>query len=351
MPTKYNYSALFITILNAFGVFAALISPNIISARQLNENPIENEFLYIKSENQTFPPTYAIVGGENIPVYKNPSDELEGVAPVRIMKNGFNAVSLENRYPILWKKHAWYLINKDEYVRADNLHLTKPSNFQGVTVPPSFDKSLGWIIFDTKASKNPGEPPPAEDPPTLLGETVAIIYETKEINGNKWCRIGEGWWINYSHLGLVTPSPRPKEVKKTDKWIEINLFEQTLIAYEGDRMVFTTLISSGDDDFPTVEGLFRIWTKSKKSKMSGKENDPLYYYIEDVPWQMYFHKSYALHTSYWHGYFGLPSSHGCINMSPKDAKWLFDWSGPLVKENNWTKATKENPGTWVWVHK
>lgn len=115
-------------------------------------------------------------------------------------------------------------------------------------------------------------------------------------------------------------------------------------------MVFTTLISSGDKDFPTIQGLFRIWAKVKKGKMSGGRKNSEYYYLEDVPWQMYFYQSYALHTSYWHDYFGLPTSHGCVNMSPKDAKWLFDWSGPRTKGENWTTADKNNPGTWVWIH-
>jgi lipoprotein-anchoring transpeptidase ErfK/SrfK len=67
---------------------------------------------------------------------------------------------------------------------------------------------------------------------------------------------------------------------------------------------------------------------------------------------MYFYKSYGLHTSYWHDFFGLQNSHGCVNLAPKDALWLFQWTSPKRnnKGKNWQEATQADPGTWVWVH-
>jgi hypothetical protein len=309
----------------------------------------EGEFRYPETERPAISRYYAMVKGGEVPVFADPSHSEQGLPPLRFIPDGFIGVSIRDDYPVLWKGQAWYRINDGEFVRAENLKFVKPPLFQGVTVPPYFDKSLAWLVFDVRASKNPGEPPPP-DAPEIPGQSLAIIYEVREIDGRKWCRIEGGWWLEYRKLGLVQASPRPGGIGKNEKWIEVNIFEQTLTAYEGDRMIFTTLVSTGKGDYPTVTGLFRIWVKSGMSKMSGGGGSGEYYYLEDVPWQMYFYQSYALHANYWHGYFGIPTSHGCINLSPNDAKWLYDWSGPRAGQGNWTNASGKNPGTWVWVH-
>ncbi len=83
--------------------------------------------------------------------------------------------------------------------------------------------------------------------------------------------------------------------------------------------------------------------------MSGREGYPDAYFLEKVPWSMYFDKDVALHGAYWHDKFGTRRSHGCVNLSPADAHWLFDWTAPTSR-SNWTLSTLESPGTWVWVH-
>jgi lipoprotein-anchoring transpeptidase ErfK/SrfK len=83
--------------------------------------------------------------------------------------------------------------------------------------------------------------------------------------------------------------------------------------------------------------------------MSGSDGQPDYYFLEDVPWTMYFHGAYALHGAYWHDRFGKVHSHGCVNLSLADAKWLFDWTSPAGR-TGWSRATEEDLGTWVWVH-
>ncbi|MER3459517.1 MAG: hypothetical protein C4309_13610 [Chloroflexota bacterium] len=155
--------------------------------------------------------------------------------------------------------------------------------------------------------------------------------------------------------GLTTGgsvSPRPEGVGPTEKWIEVNLYEQTLAAYEGDRMVYATLVSSGLPQWATPEGLTRIWIKLRVAKMSGAEGRSDYYFLEDVPWIMYFNKAVGLHGAYWHDGFGYVRSHGCVNLAPRDAEWLFNWTTPVVPEGtNSVLSTEDNPGTWVWVHR
>ncbi len=297
------------------------------------------------------PLTYARIMEDYVPVYGQPQDESAGISPVRFTKKGFMWVSLSDPHPVMVDGQGWYKINEREYLRADKLRLAKPSGFQGVMVPRDFDKKFAWMIFHTRVSPGPGvDPVEEEDPAVVPARSLVIVHEVREAERRKWCRIGTGGWVPHARLAMVTPHGRPEGVGESERWIEVNLTEQTLSAYEGDRLIFATLISSGDERFPTIKGLFRIWAKVEIGKMSGGEDESDRYYVEDVPWHMYFYKSYGLHASYWHDFFGLPNSHGCVNLAPKDALWLFQWTRPKNNRGKWQEATQADPGTWVWVH-
>lgn len=120
-------------------------------------------------------------------------------------------------------------------------------------------------------------------------------------------------------------SPRPLGVGPTEKWIDVNLTTQTLTAYEGDTPVLTTLISSGRWEYQTITGEFRTYLKYDLQTMSGYHLG-LNYVTTDVPHVMYFYRDFAIHGAYWHNSFGTPVSHGCVNMPPPDAAWLYAWA-------------------------
>ena len=105
------------------------------------------------------------------------------------------------------------------------------------------------------------------------------------------------------------------------KWIEVNLSEQTLTAWQGDVAVMHTSISSGRSNTPTVTGRFTVGNKYKAQRMTGPGYD-----LPNVPWVMYFHGSYAIHGAYWHNNFGVPMSHGCVNMRTDESQMLYEWA-------------------------
>jgi lipoprotein-anchoring transpeptidase ErfK/SrfK len=111
------------------------------------------------------------------------------------------------------------------------------------------------------------------------------------------------------------------------RWIDVNLSQQRLYAYEGDTVVASFLVSTGVRQTPTVTGQYHIYTKLLSTTMSGEG-----YYLPNVPYTMYFYKGYGIHGTYWHNNFGHPMSHGCVNMYTPDAKWMFNWAsvGTLV---------------------
>ncbi len=131
------------------------------------------------------------------------------------------------------------------------------------------------------------------------------------------------------------PEVRPMGVGINDKWIDVNLSEQTLTAYEGNTVVYNTLVSSGLRDFPTVTGQFRIWLRFQAQTMDGSRLG-YDYYLENVPYVMYFYEDYALHGTFWHNNFGTPMSHGCVNLKTSDAEWIYNWSslGTTVNVHN-----------------
>jgi lipoprotein-anchoring transpeptidase ErfK/SrfK len=148
-------------------------------------------------------------------------------------------------------------------------------------------------------------------------------------------------------LDNLTPIVFPKNEKK---WIRVDLSEQITVAYEGNRPIRAFVISSGLSNTPTVEGEFRIRTKVKAQTMTGGEGAG-YYSLPNVKWVQYFYQDYSFHGTYWHNDFGHPKSHGCLNMTNADAKWLFDWAGPTWDGKTvWFNSNAENPGTLVIVH-
>lgn len=152
-----------------------------------------------------------------------------------------------------------------------------------------------------------------------------------------------------SNLDMLTPIELPETA---DRWIRVDLSEQLVIAYEGPIAVRGFVVSTGLPGTPTVTGTFRIRTKVRSQTMTG--GSPAlgtYYNLDNVEWVQYFYADYGLHGTYWHNNFGHPMSHGCINMTNADAKWLFDWAGPEWDEKSvWFSASKNNPGTLVIVH-
>jgi LysM repeat protein len=137
-----------------------------------------------------------------------------------------------------------------------------------------------------------------------------------------------------------------------EKWIDVDLSEQLVTAYEGTEAVATFVVSTGKADSPTVTGSFRIWIKTAIQDMWGGERAAGdYYYLPGVKWVQYFHEDYSFHTAYWHNNFGTPTSRGCINMREEEAKWLFDWAGPAWDDagEGWQEPTDEDLGTLVVV--
>jgi len=125
-----------------------------------------------------------------------------------------------------------------------------------------------------------------------------------------------------------TAKPQQPPVGNGERWIEVNLSEQRVYAWEGDVLMNSFIVSTGTWQTPTVTGTFSIWNKTPIQAMSGPG-----YYLPNVPYVMYFYKDYGFHGTYWHNNFGTPMSHGCVNLTIPDSEWLYNWAsyGTVVK--------------------
>ncbi|MCA9937900.1 MAG: L,D-transpeptidase [Anaerolineales bacterium] len=271
-------------------------------------------------------------------VYPEPTT---AVAPLRNVGRGYFYVSVN--YPLKNDQgELWYMINPGEYVPESAIRPVEISQFSGVVLTSPPERPFGWILARVRPSSTPGgEPNP--DYSMLERYTFFEVMDAQVVPTDDdwiWYNIGGDRWIRQTYVGLVDPSPRPAEVGENEFWSEVDLYEQTFAAYEGDRMVFASLISSGLNRWPTREGLYQVWDRWDETLMDGAEGKVDYYVVEDVPYTMYFDKvmEIALHGAYWHDRFGYKHSHGCVNMPPLAAQWVYNWS-----------ATGPD-ALWVYVH-
>jgi lipoprotein-anchoring transpeptidase ErfK/SrfK len=115
----------------------------------------------------------------------------------------------------------------------------------------------------------------------------------------------------------------------TTKRIVIDVSEEMLYAYDGAVLFMKEPISTGLEFTPTPRGTFSIFKKTPARYMQGPMpgvSDQAYD-LPGVPWDLYFTSSGAvIHGAYWHDHFGKPWSHGCVNLSPQNAKKLYEWA-------------------------
>jgi hypothetical protein len=172
-----------------------------------------------------------------------------------------------------------------------------------------------------------------------------LHYETKE-----------GTYIADRDASRIDLAKRmPAWGKNGERWLDVNVTKQTLVAYDGERPVFATLISTGEAGLEdhekttaTKRGIFRIHTKYVTATMSSDEVGEEFE-LRDVPYVQYFEEGYALHGAYWHDRFGTPKSHGCINLSPEDARRLFFFTEPALP-TGWHGVLRPLTGTVLFVH-
>jgi lipoprotein-anchoring transpeptidase ErfK/SrfK len=189
--------------------------------------------------------------------------------------------------------------------------------------------------------------------------TINLTGASRMRQGKKYVEMKGGNWIVAEDAAIAAlPSKLPPFARGSQKWVDLSIVSQTMVAWEGSTPVYVTTVSTGKDGlgdpkttYSTVRGTFRIRDKHVTTTMDSHEVGSQFE-LRDVPWVQYFSGGYALHAAYWHDDFGKPRSHGCVNMAPIDARWFFFWTTPGLPEG-WHAvygAKDTGEGTIVYIH-
>lgn len=271
------------------------------------------------------PFAYALVSNEAVPVYDNLEKAVEGVPGNTLLASKIKYVSLYQKTNT--EKGMFYQIATNEWISSQYIKKVSIPAFQGYVFNANPARPFGWAM-DTFTTRSSPSINAAETGRVYYKYNLVQIYDTQVVQDTEWSMVGVDEWIQSTYLARVMPNyTRPQGVT-SDRWIEVNLQEQVLLVYDSGKLVFATLISSGSPPFYTQPGVFQIYKMLVNDPMSGSfESDKSdYYYLEDVPYIMYYDKLRALHGAYWNNYLGNRGSHGCVNLSVADAHWLFDWA-------------------------
>ncbi|HEY4157545.1 MAG TPA: L,D-transpeptidase [Polyangiaceae bacterium] len=241
-------------------------------------------------------------------------------------------------------------------VPMDRLKPVVASTFQGValggdfSLPLVFVRSRGAFLYTSTAGSG-----------VALGralgyrEALSISGRSRRVGGVTYLETKSGELVRDENLVRVDKfQQRPGWVKPGRSWLHVSILKQTLVAYEGETPVYATLVSTGADGMgdpatthSTARGVFLIHTKHVTATMDNDEVGDEFD-LPDVPYVQYFTEGFALHAAYWHDAFGQPHSHGCVNLAPLDARWLFHWTDPPVPQA-WHGAMSLRGGTLVYV--
>jgi hypothetical protein len=245
----------------------------------------------------------------------------------------------------------YYMLQDGGWIPGSGSRIGEYSSFQGLEFKSTPNNAFAWplpfYMDSIPVYRAPGYRSPLTERILYPYINIVQVYDAQKADGVDWNMIGPDQWVEARILATVTPNPTPPEGVTTGRWIDIDLAEQVMTVYENNQLIFATVIASGLEPFWTRPGLFQIYQKKETETM--RNNDPTdYYYLDNVPWTMYFDKARALHGAYWRTRFGYPQSHGCVNLSVGDAHWLFNWAheGDYVYVHDPSGLTPTDPALY-----
>lgn len=277
-------------------------------------------------------------------------------APDYELEPGFGLAVTEERTA---HGERWGRTRRGRWIALRELGAAHPSGFHGEELDGALD--VAWVVGERASVYSTNKADKVAE--TRLHFQSVRVREEIASAGGAMLRISDDGapplWVRAKDVVRPTLATPPDEVGGIDareRWIDVDLVTQTLVAYDGARPVFATLVSSGvgprGSETATPPGTHRIWVKLFTTSMDNLEREDAdrHYSIEDVPWVMFFDKAVALHGAFWHREYGHVHSHGCVNLAPLDARRLFEWTAPHLPAG-WSAAfpTPIEKGTAVRV--
>jgi L,D-transpeptidase catalytic domain len=240
---------------------------------------------------------------------------------------------------VLHKGQPFLRTVRGSFISAAQLDARPAPEFRGVTLDEGRALPVAWAVRG--ATPQVFTPLPSGRQKLVDAEGVTPYPRLSVIpEWTRWVRIddqlvhelrGEHYLRSW-YVAVAEPLPKPAEVAEDEPWVHVDLSTQTLVLYVGSSPRFATVVSTGVPGHETLPGSFRMTRKYMTDSMSdtGAEDVDDRYSIDDVPWTMYFAGSRALHGAFWHSLYGIVHSHGCINLAPSDARYVFEHTWPAL---------------------
>lgn len=291
----------------------------------------------IDPELMEVPYKYARINVDNsevINLYNSPEDAANSINPVSTISSGAIRYVSYTDVVDIGSGHYVHSKGRDLWLRASPAAVSTSTLGRIFSKTPEYE--FGWIVEGCNPYLEPNYNM-GMSPVYYNREDVVNLYETIETKDTTWFRIGEHQWVDRIHFRAAHFNTTPPPEIKSDRWIEVDLLEQVVMVYENYELIYACMVATGMAPYYTQPGIFQIYQKNESENMTGSfETDKSdYYWLEDVPFTMYFDKLRAFHGAYWRAWYGYEQSHGCVNMSNGDAHWLYNWA---------------NLGEWVYVH-
>lgn len=276
---------------------------------------------------------YYFVGSRGADAYDTVEDAENG-SPNRELDGGWGVAITGEQASHVAAGDRWGHTTHGLWIAMSNLAPARPSAFHGEILDDG-KLDFAWVTADRAGvwaePKTKGKPAAQH----VRFERLPVLEATEATAGApSMVRVGDGAWMQARDLARPSLAAPPAEVTwPAEHWIDVDLATQTLVAYEGTRPIYATLVSSGrgaqGTPNATPTGVHRVWVKILASDMGNSaRDDEEHYSLQDVPYVQFFDSAVALHGTYWHGDFGRMRSHGCVNLAPLDAQWLFAFTEP-----------------------
>jgi hypothetical protein len=245
----------------------------------------------------------------------------------------------------------YYRTIRGLYVPAQYVMDVEPPGYHGLIIEPDMPLPIGFVGRGRPTTYTRGSGSRAlVESGRIPRQAHRFLRESEKIGAIEYWITTDGQYVRAHNFGVAAEQDPPAGAGEDGKWVQVDLSDQLLVAYQGRRPVFAALVSTGKDGFETPAGSYTIISKHVSATMDGITEADGAYSIEDVPWTMFFSDNFAIHGAFWHNRFGMTKSHGCVNMSPIDAKWIFEWSEPAVPEGwHGVMASPVQPGMPVIV--
>lgn len=295
--------------------------------RPSTEAPGGRPFPHVRP-NRWLPHSYLVVPRDGVDAYASP-EAAAARTPTERLAGGFMR-------RIYFSGDELYRTRDGLFVYREEVRRLWGSQFQGAELNGEVRLGeLGWVVERRLRS---------ERQPGVRRARYRRLTQVRVTGSPEEgvLQLDDGHRVRASAIRRPVPATPPTGITENERWIDVDVGRQTMVVYEGARPTYATLVSTGrgSRDHRTPLGEFRIWVKVGETTMDdfGNANESDNYSVEAVPWVQYFSGSVGFHAAYWHRAFGRRMSHGCVNLAPKDARYLYGVTSPVV------------PDGWMAVH-